>query len=296
MHKLLPIAACALALAAFQLSPSTSSISVTDTTTLPDPNTTDETPQDNKLVIYQLLPRLFGNKKTVNKPYGTSAENGTGKFNDITAPALQAIRDMGVSHVWYTGVIEHATMSDFTKFGIPLDDADVVKGRAGSPYAIKDYYDVDPDLAVDVKNRMKEFEALVKRTHDNKLKLIIDFIPNHVARTYKSDAKPAGVVDLGEKDDKTKGFAPRTTSITCPANPWSCRLPTTRWAQQQGQKKIRSLRRTRPKSPATTCFRPRPASMTGSRPSSSTTASITRMSVRSTSSPYPIRGRRCATS
>ncbi|WP_188547675.1 alpha-amylase family glycosyl hydrolase [Hymenobacter qilianensis] len=216
MHKLLPIAACALALAAFQLSPSTSSISVTDTTTLPDPNTTDETPQDNKLVIYQLLPRLFGNKKTVNKPYGTSAENGTGKFNDITAPALQAIRDMGVSHVWYTGVIEHATMSDFTKFGIPLDDADVVKGRAGSPYAIKDYYDVDPDLAVDVKNRMKEFEALVKRTHDNKLKLIIDFIPNHVARTYKSDAKPAGVVDLGEKDDKTKGFAPQNNFYYLP--------------------------------------------------------------------------------
>ncbi|GAB2460836.1 alpha-amylase [Hymenobacter qilianensis] len=189
---------------------------MTDTTTLPDPNTTDETPQDNKLVIYQLLPRLFGNKKTVNKPYGTSAENGTGKFNDITAPALQAIRDMGVSHVWYTGVIEHATMSDFTKFGIPLDDADVVKGRAGSPYAIKDYYDVDPDLAVDVKNRMKEFEALVKRTHDNKLKLIIDFIPNHVARTYKSDAKPAGVVDLGEKDDKTKGFAPQNNFYYLP--------------------------------------------------------------------------------
>lgn len=219
MHKLLPIAACALALAAFQLSPSTSSVSVTDSTTLPDPNTTDETPQDNKLVIYQLLPRLFGNKKTVNKSYGTSAENGTGKFNDITTPALQAIREMGVSHVWYTGVIEHATMSDFTKFGIPLDDADVVKGRAGSPYAIKDYYDVDPDLAVDVKNRMREFEALVKRTHDNKLKLIIDFIPNHVARTYKSDAKPVGVVDLGEKDDKTKAFAPQNNFYYLPGKP-----------------------------------------------------------------------------
>ncbi|WP_084443733.1 alpha-amylase family glycosyl hydrolase [Hymenobacter roseosalivarius] len=216
MHKLIPIAACALALVAFRLSPSSSPVSVTDSTTLPDPNTTDETPKDNKLVIYQLLPRLFGNKKAVNKTHGTSAENGTGKFNDITAPALQALRRMGVSHVWYTGIIEHATMADFTKYGIPLDDADVVKGRAGSPYAIKDYYDVDPDLAVDVQNRMREFEALVKRTHDNQLKLIIDFIPNHVARTYTSDAKPAGVVDLGQKDDKTKAFAPQNNFYYLP--------------------------------------------------------------------------------
>lgn len=216
MNKLLPIAACALALAACRVSPSPSPASVTDSTTLPDPNTTDENPRDNKLVIYQLLPRLFGNKKTVNKPYGTSAENGVGKFSDITAASLQALRAMGVSHVWYTGVLEHATMSDFTQFGIPLDDADVVKGRAGSPYAIKDYYDVAPDLAVDVQNRMQEFESLVKRTHDNQLKLIIDFIPNHVARSYASDAKPAGVVDLGEKDDKTKAFAPQNNFYYLP--------------------------------------------------------------------------------
>ncbi|MBX0291860.1 alpha-amylase [Hymenobacter sp. HSC-4F20] len=181
-----------------------------------DPNTTDEQPQDHKLVIYQLMTRLFGNKTTVNKPYGTLQENGAGKFNDINNTALQAIRKMGTSHVWFTGVIEHATMTDYTKYGIALDDADVVKGRAGSPYAIKDYYDVDPDLAVDVKNRMQEFEALVKRTHDNDLKVIIDFIPNHVARTYKSDAHPKGVVDLGEKDDKTKAFAPNNNFYYLP--------------------------------------------------------------------------------
>nr|WP_246010559.1 alpha-amylase family glycosyl hydrolase [Hymenobacter perfusus] len=167
-----------------------------------------------------MMTRLFGNKTAVNKPYGTLQENGVGKFNDITGPALQAIKKLGASHVWYTGVIEHATMTDYTKQGIALDDADVVKGRAGSPYAIKDYYDVNPDLAVDVKNRMAEFEALVKRTHDNDLKVIIDFVPNHVARTYKSDANPAGVADLGEKDDKTTAFAPNNNFYYLPGKPF----------------------------------------------------------------------------
>ncbi|UYZ61104.1 alpha-amylase family glycosyl hydrolase [Hymenobacter latericus] len=155
-----------------------------------------------------MMVRLFGNQKTTNKPFGSAAENGVGKFNDINDKALQELKKLGASHVWYTGVLEHATMADYSKLGIALDDADVVKGRAGSPYAVKDYYDVDPDLAVDPKKRMQEFEALVQRTHKNGLKLLIDFIPNHVARSYKSDAKPAGVIDLGQKDDKTKAFAP----------------------------------------------------------------------------------------
>ncbi|WP_082455540.1 alpha-amylase family glycosyl hydrolase [Hymenobacter sp. AT01-02] len=190
--------------------PSASAVSATDS------NTTDEQPQDHKLVIYQMMTRLFGNKTAANKHYGTLQENGVGKFNDINNTALQAIKKMGVSHVWYTGVLEHATMTDYTKYGILLDDADVVKGRAGSPYAVKDYYDVDPDLAVNVKTRMQEFEALVKRTHDNDLKVLIDFIPNHVARTYKSDAHPAGVVDLGAQDDKTKAFVPNNNFYYLP--------------------------------------------------------------------------------
>lgn len=185
-----------------------------------DPNTTDEPVEDHKLIIYQMMVRLFGNQKTVNKPYGTLAENGVGKFNDITDKALQEIKKLGASHVWYTGVLEHATMTDYSKFGITPDDADVVKGRAGSPYAVRDYYDVAPDLAVDVKKRMQEFEALVKRTHNNGLKVFIDFIPNHVARSYKSDAKPAGVVDLGEKDDKTKSFAPNNNFYYLPGQPF----------------------------------------------------------------------------
>jgi glycosidase len=153
-----------------------------------------------KIAIYQVMTRLFGNKNATNKFYGTRDENGVGKFNDIDARALKAIREMGITHVWYTGVIEHALLTDYSAQGIPADDADVVKGIAGSPYAIKDYYDVNPDLAVSPANRMAEFEQLIRRTHENGLKVIIDFVPNHVARKYHSDKKPAGVIDLGEKD------------------------------------------------------------------------------------------------
>jgi len=160
------------------------------------------------MIIYQLMTRLFGNKSTANVPFGTLAENGVGKFADVNASALKSLKEMGITHVWYTGVIEHAVLTDYSAFGIPLDDADVVKGRAGSPYAIKDYYDVSPDLAINVKDRMKEFEALVERTHAAGLKVLIDFVPNHVARAYHSDAKPSGIIDLGERDDDTVSFKP----------------------------------------------------------------------------------------
>ena len=153
------------------------------------------------------MTRLFGNKSSANKRYGTIEENGVGKFNDIDEAALKAIKDLGITHVWYTGVIEHGVLTDYTQYGIPLDDADVVKGRAGSPYAIKDYYDVNPDLALNVRERIKEFEQLVDRTHKHQMKVLIDFVPNHVARAYKSDAKPAGVKDLGESDDKSVSFS-----------------------------------------------------------------------------------------
>ncbi|KQS35464.1 alpha-amylase [Pedobacter sp. Leaf194] len=162
---------------------------------------------DKQIVIYQLLPRLFGNKNTANIPYGTIAQNGSGKFNDITDKALDGIKELHANYVWYTGALAHASLTDYSAYGIKVDDADVVKGRAGSPYAIRDYYDVNPDLAVDVKNRMQEFEALVKRTHHKNLKLLIDFVPNHVARSYHSYAKPKQVVDFGAEDDVTKAFS-----------------------------------------------------------------------------------------
>lgn len=163
----------------------------------------------DKLIIYQIFTRLFGNQNTTNKSWGSRYENGVGKLNDITDAALRELKLFGVSHVWYTGVIEHAVQTDYSAFGIRADDPALVKGRAGSPYAIKDYYDINPDLAVDVRNRMAEFEALVHRTHANRLKVIIDFVPNHVARQYHSDVKPTGVIDLGQQDDTSVGFSPQ---------------------------------------------------------------------------------------
>lgn len=164
--------------------------------------------ESDKIVIYQIFTRLFGNTKTTNAFNGSMEVNGCGKMNDISDKALSELKKFGVSHVWYTGIIEHATMTDFSSYGIKADNPEVVKGIAGSPYAIKDYYDVNPDLAVDVKNRIGEFEDLVKRSHANDLKVLIDFVPNHVARGYNSDAKPKGVKDFGETDDKTKSFDP----------------------------------------------------------------------------------------
>lgn len=175
----------------------------------------------HKLTIYQLLPRLFGNTNTTNKFYGSIEENGCGKFNDITPLALTQIKNMGFTHVWYTGIIEHATMTDYSANGIKPDDPDVVKGRAGSPYAVKDYYDVDPDLAVNVPSRMAEFEALVTRTHEEGLKVIIDFVPNHVARTYNSDVKPDGVRDFGADDDVTQAFSPKNDFYYIPGAPFT---------------------------------------------------------------------------
>jgi glycosidase len=156
-----------------------------------------------KVVVYQVFTRLFGNTNTTNKPWGTIEENGVGKFNDFTDKALQEIKDLGVTHIWYTGVPHHALVGDYTSIGISNDDPDVVKGRAGSPYAVKDYYNVNPDLAVDPSKRLEEFEALIERTHKNGLKVVIDIVPNHIARKYEGRTNPKGVTDFGAEDDKS---------------------------------------------------------------------------------------------
>ncbi|MDO9152651.1 MAG: alpha-amylase family protein [Paludibacter sp.] len=174
----------------------------------------------SKFIIYQVLPRLFGNYNTRLKPYGTIEENGCGKFNSFTSKALSEIKQFGATHIWYTGIVEHATQTDYSAFGIRKDHPSIVKGKAGSPYAIKDYYDVDPDLAEDVPNRMKEFERLVNRTHKAKLQVIIDFVPNHVARQYHSDAKPVGISDLGENDNSEWFFSPLNNFYYMPDQPF----------------------------------------------------------------------------
>ncbi len=122
---------------------------------------------------------------------------------------------MGVTHVWYTGIIRHATTTDYSAFGIPCQHPAIVKGRAGSPYAITDYYDIDPDIADDVDNRMAEFEALVERTHKAGMQVVIDFVPNHVARQYRSIAKPDGVKDLGETDNDGMHFSTYNNFYYC---------------------------------------------------------------------------------
>jgi len=154
-----------------------------------------------KIVVYQVFTRLFGNKNTVNKVWGTKAENGVGKFSDFSDKALTEIRQLGVNYIWYTGVPHHALVGDYTKYGISNDDPDVVKGRAGSPYAVKDYYSVNPDLANNPAKRMQEFEDLVKRTHKNGMKVIIDIVPNHIARRYEGKNNPKGVKDFGADDN-----------------------------------------------------------------------------------------------
>lgn len=173
-----------------------------------------------KEVVYQVFTRLFGNKNTTNKPWGTIEENGVGKFNDFTDKALHEIKDLGVTYVWYTGVPHHALIRDYTAVGISNDDPEVVKGRAGSPYAVKDYYNVNPDLAVNPANRLEEFESLIARTHKAGLKVIIDIVPNHIARQYEGKTNPLGVKDFGVADDVTVDYKRNNNFYYIPNTPF----------------------------------------------------------------------------
>lgn len=172
-----------------------------------------------KIIIYQVLPRLFGNRNTTRKTFGTIAENGCGKFSRFDGETLHRIHATGYTHIWYTGVIRHATQTDYTAYGIPKQHEEVVKGIAGSPYAIADYYDVDPDLADDVDCRIEEWKALVARTHQEGLKVIMDFVPNHVAREYKSIKRPQEVSDLGETDNSQMNFSTANNFYYCWGQP-----------------------------------------------------------------------------
>lgn len=171
---------------------------------------------EEKKIIYQTFPRLFGNKCVTRKPNGTLAENGCGKMNDYTDSALQAIRKTGFNYIWYTGIIQHAQCTPYDCYGIPKGNPHIIKGMAGSPYAITDYYAVDPDLATDVSRRMEEFEALTERSHRNGLKVIIDFVPNHVAREYHSVQKPESVADFGANDHSEFSFHPQNNFYYMP--------------------------------------------------------------------------------
>ncbi len=161
-----------------------------------------------KFIIYQVLPRLFGNANDKCIPNSSFMINGSGKFDDFDTKTLHSIKELGCTHIWFTGIIEHSTKTDYSKYGIIKDNPSLVKGEAGSPYAIKDYFDVDPDLALEVENRISEFKSLIDRTHKQGLKVIIDFVPNHLAREYFSDSKPKAIKDFGVTDKKDYAFHP----------------------------------------------------------------------------------------
>ncbi len=163
--------------------------------------------KSDKHVVYQMMFHLWGNQQTQVKRNGSASENGVTKFKDISEKGLKALKKRGYSHLYTTGILEHATMEDMTAYGSPLDHPHVVKGRAGSPFAIKDYYDVNPFLADKPTERMQEFAAMLDRVHKADLKLVLDFVPNHLARAYHSDMKPAGVVDFGQNDNKDLSFS-----------------------------------------------------------------------------------------
>ncbi len=181
--------------------------------------------------IYQLLPRLFSNTNETRKPNGTLAENGVGKFADINDAALKSIHDeLGATHVWLTGVLAQATSMDYSAIGKPADDPDLLKGLAASPYAIKDYGDVCPDYAIDPAKRLEEFKVLLDRAHQAGLKVIIDFVPNHVARSHDSK-----LVSFGHTDDPKIFFSPKNNFFwlqpDSPGGGPPLRLPTVRDGQ-----------------------------------------------------------------
>jgi glycosidase len=191
--------------------------------------------EKTRVRIYQLFVRLFGNTNETRKQNGTLAENGVGKFADINGAALAGIREMGFTHIWLTGVLQQATATDYLEFGRPADDPDLLKGLAGSPYAIKDYFDVCPDYAINPADRLKEFRELIERLHRHGLKAIIDLVPNHVARSYCSCVKPDcdfGTCGggAGAGDDKSKFFDQRNNFfyLTPDGNGPPLRLPTVR--------------------------------------------------------------------
>ena len=175
---------------------------------------------EQKFIIYQLLLRVFGNTNKECVSNGSLHINGTGKFSSITDDVFDHLKTLGVSHIWYTGVIEHATCESFQEWGIRPDNHSVVKGIAGSPYAIKDYYDVNPYLADYVENRMAEFEALVQRTHNAGFKVIIDFIPNHLSREYNSDSTPYWAKTFGIGDNENH-FSPDNNFYYLPGEMFS---------------------------------------------------------------------------
>lgn len=198
-----------------------------------------------KRIIYQLLPRLYSNTCGNNIPGGSLADNGTGKFSGITAERLRFLRDrLHVTDVWYTGVIDHATMESFE--GFPDSSPQIVKGRAGSPYAIRNYFDIAPYLADKQDERIDEFKQLISRTHEAGMRVLIDFVPNHVARQYDSRNR----WNLGKDDDTSVAWAMDNDFFYCPSQELTLPLP---------QGTVQTYREYPAKATGNDCFNPHPS-------------------------------------
>ena len=166
--------------------------------------------------IYQLFVRTFGNKNTDPVFDGDKSQNGCGTFASINNNALNALKDLGITHIWLTGVIRHSSMTSYPELGIKSTNPLITKGKAGSPYSIVDYYDIDPDLAVNPEYRHEEFDDVVARIHEKGMKVIIDFVPNHLAREYKSLCKPLDEEEFGVNDNKDVAFNINNNFYYCP--------------------------------------------------------------------------------
>jgi glycosidase len=140
---------------------------------------------DGAAVIYQLPIRTWGAH--------SQGLAGRGKVTDISDEILKKLALFGIDYLWLTGVMEAAS-SDVL-------DEDIIKGDAGSYYAIYDSWDVSPQIGT-----MNEFEDLVKRAHSHGLRILIDLVPNHTARDHRTDVLCKSKMDFGDQDRQDTFF------------------------------------------------------------------------------------------
>ena len=113
-------------------------------------------------IVYEIFPRAFSPQ---------------GNFNGITE-RLDELKDLGVNVLWLMPI--H-----------PVGEK-LRKGTLGSPYAVRDYYAINPDYGTEA-----DLKRLVAEAHRRGLKVIIDIVANHTAwdsvlmehpEFYKQDA------------------------------------------------------------------------------------------------------------
>jgi cyclomaltodextrinase len=97
-------------------------------------------------VVYEIYPRAF---------------SAQGNFNGITA-RLDDLKDLGVNILWLMPI--H-----------PIGQ-EKKKGTIGSPYAVRDYYGINPDYGT-----KEDFKKLINEAHQRGMKVIIDIVANHTS-------------------------------------------------------------------------------------------------------------------